>query len=813
MRKNHHHHAVTHSARSNPPATFFPSTFRFSAAALLVAVAWAGASTQVRAQVERPGAAAPAALSGADRLGGYDAAAHDALVERIRAGKATPREALDALRAWFPRAATAAQRERIASDGVVWALQADEPRESVGWARAVPLDRLANYAFESAFIAARRVDDRILQLQLTALQPTQRIVRRENAFALEDQGSLTEALAQAEAAERATPGSFSAFELASLRQQALGQRLRWAIAERDQRGGEGPERFEAIDALLPLYPNELQGASDAVQRATQANEADDLERWKALYLRLYADHLLAVSARGRFPEVTAAYERWQVEHSQQPLPYYALSDVAGAYQQQRRSDLAVPIYEEALRRGGDAIPVPSDTHTGLVYAYLDTARFEDAEALLQKLEQATPPMLRLTPEQGRPNPEYAEVRNLRALYQLYTERPWQAETSFRGLTSLAPLNAGFRSGLAETMKLRDKPDEALGRYRETLVDHPWDVAARAGYAGALFDAGEMRAGRELTESLQAEAPESIAVRNAVTQRDTLYAARLDVDADYGQGHGSSVLADRDWRVDSKLSSPLWDDRWRLFFRQVFARGDTSLGNIDLSRTGVGVEYLQGRWRASAELHQADKGRYRTGLALGVDWRASDSWRFSARFDSNSLDTPWKARLANVGARSAELGATYVVNESRAFEARYQRMDFSDGNTRDGFGLRWRERLVSGPRFQLEGTLSGETGRYDRQDVDYFAPRSESALQVGLTGKYLGWKRDDRRFSHVFGLEAGSYRQQGFGGGALWSLRYGHEWVFGRSATLAYGLGIASHPYDGVRERRRFVYLNLSVPFQ
>ena len=111
------------------------------------------------------------------------------------------------------------------------------------------------------------------------------------------------------------------------------------------------------------------------------------------------------------------------------------------------------------------------------------------------------------------------------------------------------------------------------------------------------------------------------------------------------------------------------------------------GNIDLSRTGVGVEYLQGRWRASAELHQADKGRYRTGLALGVDWRASDSWRFSARFDSNSLDTPWKARLANVGARSAELGATYVVNESRAFEARYQRMDFSDGNARDGFGLR------------------------------------------------------------------------------------------------------------------------------
>jgi len=747
----------------------------------------------------------------------YSTEAHDALVVQVRAGSVTPADAVAYMDGWFGQAATGAQRERIASDAVVWALQADRPQEAVRWARAVPPGRLADYAFESAFVAARRADDRILQLRLTALRPTQRIVRRENAFALENMGALTESLAQAEAVQRDAPGTFSDFELASLRQQAMGQRLRWAIGERDQRAGEGQARFERIDELLALYApalSEAAGQAGRVDRAAGSGESDDpRQRWNALYLRLYADHLLALSARGRFAEVTAGYEQWQAQHVEEPLPYYALSDVAGAYQQQRRSDLAAPIYEEALRAGGEAIPVPSDTHTGLVYAYLDTARFEDAEALLRLLEAATPPLLRLTPEQGRANPEYAEVRNLRALYQLYTERPWQAEASFRGLTSLAPLNSGFRSGLAETMKLRDKPDEALGRYRETLTDHPWDVAARAGYAGALFDAGEIRAGRELTDTLQAEAPESIAVRNAVTQRDTLRAPRLDIDADAGQGHGGSVLADRDWRVDAKLSSPLWDDSWRLFFRQVFARGDTSIGNAELSRSGVGVEYLQGRWQASAELHQADKGRYRTGVALGLDYRASDAWRLSARFDSNSLETPWKARLTGVGARSLELGGTYVVNESRAFEGRLQRMDFSDGNSRDAVGLSWRERLVSGPRFQLEGTLSGETGRYARQDAAYFAPRSESALQVALTGKYLGWKRDDRRFSHVFGVEAGGYRQQGFGSGTLWSLRYGHEWVFGRSATLSYGLGIASHPYDGVRERRRFVYLNLSVPFQ
>jgi biofilm PGA synthesis protein PgaA len=510
------------------------------------------------------------------------------------------------------------------------------------------------------------VDDRILQLRLTALAPTQRVVRRENAFALEDMGAITEALAQAEAAQRATPGSFSDFELASLRQQALGQRLRWAIGERDQRVGEGAGRFERIDELLLLYASELGNAADHVQHSAPAGD-EEAPRWKALYLRLYADHLVTLSARGRFTEVTRGLRAMASAASPMSCcrttrcptwPAPTSSSAAPTWPCPSTKPRCAPA---ATRYPCPATPTPAwSTRTS-------TPRVSTMPShCCSQLEAATPPLLRLTPEQGRPNPEYADVRNLRALYQLYTERPWQAEASLRGLTSLAPFNSGFRAGLAETMKLRERPDEALGRYRETLADHPWDVAARAGYAGALFDAGEIRAGRELTDGLQAEAPESIAVRNAVAQRDTLRAPRLDIDADAGQGHGNSVLADRDWRVDAKLSSPLWDDSWRLFFRQVFARGDTSLGNADLSRSGVGVEYLKDRWQASAELHQADRGRYRTGVALGLDYRASDAWRLAARFDSNSLETPWKARLrAWARARSSSAPPTSSTNRARS----------------------------------------------------------------------------------------------------------------------------------------------------
>ncbi|MBU2288182.1 MAG: poly-beta-1,6 N-acetyl-D-glucosamine export porin PgaA, partial [Gammaproteobacteria bacterium] len=531
--------------------------------------------------------------------------------------------------------------------------------------------------------------------------------------------------------------------------------------------------------------------------------------WRTVRLQLAYDRIGALAVRGRSSDVVAAFDALRAEGVEPP--YYVLSDAAGAWQQLRRSDLSVPLYEAALQDAGGRLPMPSDTHVGLVYAYLDTARFEDADRLLVRLEQATPPTVRRSPERLRPNPEYSQVRNLRALYQLYTDDAAAAEHSFDALVASSPLNAGFRTGQAETARLRRHPDAALARYQETLTDHPDDVPARAGYASTLLETGHLREGRELADALRVEAPESIAVRNAGQQRDAVFAPRLDIDAEAGEDGGA--LANHEWRIDSRLTSGWWQDRWRMFYRQVVARGDTNIGDVRYVRGGLGMQWQSERWLLTGELHQANQGPYRTGVALAASWRASDAWRFAAEFDSDSIETPYKARRSGVGAHSLGASATWVANESRSVEARWQRMDFSDGNLRDAFGVDWNERLVTTPRFQLDGTLGAETARSDRQDVAYFSPSSESALQLGLAARYLTWKRDDRRWVQVVQVSGGSYRQAGFGGGPLWSVRYAHEWDVGPALRLRYGLGISGHPYDGVREQRKFVFLNLSVPLK
>ncbi|CAN5549500.1 hypothetical protein BH10PSE18_BH10PSE18_38060 [soil metagenome] len=830
-----------------------------------------------------PAAAPDRALSNAS----YTSAAHDELVVAQRSGRVSAAAGFAQLAVWHAQTLDPVARQRVVSDGVVWAMAAGRPAESARWAREAPVDTLAAYAVLPAFQAARTVADRPLEADavrlmrsrepdawqpriyealwltdtgefaqaesalnalaaawaaptvdqrvalleargaldearnrpldalahynaLLALQPGHRYATRTVSFMLGASGAEAAALKHAEDVERASPGSFSAFELANLRQQALGQQLRWAIADRAQSTGWGAARFASLDAVLPRYHAELDAATAREARARADGDAASADVWKRLRLQLSYDRIVALQERARYAEVTQAYDGLLADGV--APPYYVLSAVAGAWQQQRRSDLAVPMYEAALRDGGEQITMPSDTHVGLVYAYLDTARFEQAEALLDQMEAATPPMLRLTPTPGTSNAEYGEVRNLRALSELYTGQTARAERTAGALSAVAPLNAGFRSAEAETALARQHPDAALAHYEELLTDHPDSLQARAGYAGALFDAGELRAGHQLVDALEAEAPDSIAVRNAVRLRNATLAPRLEVDADAGKDGGA--LANREWRVDSRLISPWFgDDEWRLFYHQVLAHADTDAGNVTLARAGLGVEWLRGRWNLTGEVHQANDGPYRTGVALGVRYRASDNWRLFATVDTNSLDTPWKARNAGIGAYAAEGGATYVVNESRSFEGTAQRMDYSDGNARDALGLTWRERWLSTARWQLESTLGAETARTDRQETPYFSPARESAVQAGLSARYLTWKRDDRSLAQVVELTAGRYEQQGFGSGPMWSLRYGHEWSFGPTMLLRYGLGVSSHPYDGVKERRPFVFLSLSVPLQ
>mgnify|MGYP003945515793 FL=1 len=637
-----------------------------------------------------------------------------------------------------------------------------------------------------------------------ALRPGRGDIRREADFLLASSGAASSAFDNAEAAERAAPGSFSPLALSTLQQEALAQRLRWAIQARDQR--IGAERVTALDRVLGDQEAALARADAAASKAAP----EDAGAWRTMRARLLSDRLLALVERGRPADAVALYDTVRATGTE--LPPYGLGAAARALAQERRSAEAVPIYETAIARGGADLPIPNDIHLGLVYAYQDVGRFSDAEALLQRLEAATPALLHLAPEAGRPNGEYTEVSGMRGLMQLYTDRPALAQQSFAALAREAPFNAGYASGAALTERLREHPEAALARFEALATDAPYDVGARTGHVEALLDAGEFGEARRRAESLAADLPDSKQVRDMERRRLTQVGPRLDVDA--GASSGGAAIANREWRIDSRLASGLIDDQWRVFYDQSLGRGTTDLGSANWARGGLGLGWQRGRWLAEGVLQHANGGPYRNSAAGRLDYRASDAWRLSATYDGDSRELPWKARAAGIGAHEAGASVGYVVNESRRFDLKWQQLDFSDGNLRSGLGLGWRERWVSTPAFQLETTLGADASR--GRDIDtapYFNPSSDGSAQLSARAQWLGWKRDDRQFFHVVELGGGTYRQAGFGSGPTWSLRYEHRWNLGSKLALRYGLRIASHPYDGVRELQRGVFLNLSMPLQ
>lgn len=663
-----------------------------------------------------------------------------------------------------------------------------EVRGALAEARSQPLHALAIYQ------------------AVRTLAPAHAYANRAPAFLLSELGAPAAGDAYARDAMARDTAEFSMLEAAELAQQALGQSLRWAVRERDQRTGEGPARHAALHAvyarIAPLRAQLVHGEA----QATATGQTDPAE-WQAIARRLDDDEIVALAALGRYADVLARYEarvqRWGA------APYYVLSAAAGAHQFQRRSDLAVPLYEAALRDGGEALPVPSDVHVGLVFAYLDTARFTQAEALLRELEAATPAYLRLTPEAGRANPDRTQVEHLRALSLLYADRVAQARARFDLLVSQAPLHAGLRAGQAQVAQRQERPEHAVALYESLATDHPDDVAARAGHIGALQSAGHHREAHERLAVLQAEAPEAIAVRNADRSLRTYRATRLEVEA--GAARDGGTLSNRDARADVRLSSPLLADGWRVFARQVFAQATVDEERLRLARTGLGLQWESGRWMAAGEVHHASSGAPRQGAAVNVSYRAGDAWRLLAEADTHSLQTPWRARAAGIGARDVGLTARWLASDERNVSLRYGLLDFSDGNRRQGLGVDWNERWVSGPRFKFDTTVSLDTGRYAQQDVPYFSPSRESAARVTARAEFLTWKLDDRRFVQAIEATSGVYRQAGFGGGALWEVRYVHEWRVGETFALRYGIGTGSHPYDGVAERRHDLFLTLTMP--
>jgi biofilm PGA synthesis protein PgaA len=343
--------------------------------------------------------------------------------------------------------------------------------------------------------------------------------------------------------------------------------------------------------------------------------------------------------------------------------------------------------------------------------------------------------------------------------------------------------------------------------RRNLGRDPDNPALHADRAEALLVLQrweEARAELALAQELDSS---SGSVRRGVESLGLHDRRELYVDAGYGHGQPSDPNGSRDYRVDSWLYSGPRAEYWRAFLHHYNSCAEFDAGNTCWIRTGGGIEWRQGEWRASGEAN-AGSGE-KVGVLASLRWQPDDYWTLYGSAESLANEMPLQAVRAGVTAERASLGMDWAASERRKFAVATSAMDFSDSNRRRGASVSWFERWLSGPRWIVESTAGIDASQNSLgTSAAYFNPPRDHSGWVSGTLDYLTFREYDRALRQRLTVSLGDYWQSNFGSGSIKAIEYQHRWELGRDLSLRYSIGRLLRPYDGVQEARNLATMSV-----
>lgn len=527
------------------------------------------------------------------------------------------------------------------------------------------------------------------------------------------------------------------------------------------------------------------------------------------------DRMVALRDRQQMKEVVQLYLSLKAQGI--ALPPYANAAAADAYLYLEQPEKARDLYRIAIDDAsrGDVADINS-WHEALAYAYSEAEQHDAAIAEADRLLPATPALAnRGIPGIEAPNDDYPTAALLGVQIRMYADRLQQAENKLAALRTAAPFNPQIRQTSADLHMSREQPRAALQEYSLLQVDYPKTVGPQTGRGDALLSLNQFSDAKAALPALQHDYPENKDVKNLARKIEIYDRPYLQVTSTFGNGGGE---AGAESLIDAQLySAPLTNslgDAYRVFTHVSYANGeldDAANNNRSVSRTraGVGIDYRVRDLTLAAEINHAIENVSRTGVVLSLNKDFSDTWHARLQADSNVNDLSARAVDAGVSARRLTAGLLWQVNESRNIDAEISTTHFSDNNQRDGAEIAWTERWISGPVFKLDSTLGVAASQNSLRNAAYFNPANDHEATATLKGQWRTWRRYRRSFTQQVQIFSGRYWQDDFSGGSTYGAQYGHEWAIDDVFSISYGIGVSSHPYDGVREKRDYGYLNLN----
>lgn len=616
--------------------------------------------------------------------------------------------------------------------------------------------------------------------KILAISPDDRDARRGLILTTARLGAPHQALRMA----RKSKGVLSREEVETIEADAIAKEIRWGGLQR----GPAAQRYEQTDKAITRLEEQLetlegQGKSDS-----------------PLARRYRFDLIAALADRQRMSESVALYEQLAADNV--TMPPYVLASAADAYLYLEKPELARDLYIQVLSLQPDNF----DASIGLYYAYEESEDHEKARATIDDLADRTPVWITHDAVKSA-NPQKVQTDITTALDRAYADQLEDAYQSLRRLNRQAPYNADIRSALAYVAFYRGWLRQAQSDFELAMAADPEHLGARTGHANALLDLYEFQRAEAEIGQLEENNPDSKEVVNLQRLWQLHNMRELRFDVARGLNSGAQEGTD-DLTMNAYLYAKPIQYNYRPYLLGHLDRAKFPEGNVTYRRYGAGLEYRRRDLELSGELTTGPGNYDETGLGARLGWMPDDFWRFDFAADSYSNDIPLRARLNGIDGWSVNLNTGYRFSESRRIDLSMQRIDFSDDNLRTGGIFTYRERLVTGTRYKLEGDLELSMSHNSRDDAPYFNPARDSFQGITLINEWLTSRRYTHAFRQRLYLGVGNYHQSGFGSHSTWHARYEHDWELGDRFNLLYGIARSRHIYDGDSELRSQIDLSL-----
>lgn len=641
--------------------------------------------------------------------------------------------------------------------------------------------------------------------QALAIQPNQQNALRGLVFTLANADDTRRAIQLADS----NRSLFSDDEWAGLKWKLAA----WLIRQGERDLYQDARDYRTIEQAIIELQNNI--------ALTEQLQLQNPEQWRQ---RAQFDLLVALRDRRRIADAIALYE--QLQQQQIALPVYARMAAADAYLHNRQPERARDLYLGVIQE----VPDYFNAKASLAYAYLEAEQPDLALITAEQLAGEQPATVSSRQADGGeisiPNPQKAAAEMTAAIFHAYVDDLQGAQSRLEKLHLDYPDNTDIHNKLAEVYYFRGWPRKAQREINAARQQAPEHFGLQLNQARVAHELRHYPQEAALTYRLYTDYPEDSGAKKQMQAWRRHNKPELKVFANGGissnqvdPNDSNPLLGNNNTAVDAYLYSSRLTQNLRIFAHEGWRTGlfKASEGGRGYLRIhGGGVEFAKDAVLASAEVHYDNFRSDAVGVDLALDYQLNDQWQLFSRLsslDNNISLRALSARDEIVTAKSAKIGATFRVSESRFFQGSAGYTRFSNDNDRLVLDGSYFERWYSGPIYKFGTYLNAAYSTNSRPNQGfYFNPKQDAIVSVTLDNDWLTYRHYETDFHQRLALTLGGYWQEDFGANPVGNIEYQHRWRLGPDIELSYGGARVYRYYDNALTESWQGYLTADIRF-